>query len=124
MNTVAKISRSTPPITMGDGDYATLNDITRLSEEALQETDVDKVIERLKEKNAFVMSLPLNESSLSVEEMERCLQTELAVLSRLEEERKKLLKQMEELSRYRKACQTYEPKFPFPPIPAFLDTTT
>jgi hypothetical protein len=98
--------------------------ITRLGNESLREKDIDRAIELLIGRNTLAIASPIEESSLSLAEMQLCLQVEVEVLNRLEQERKKLLKQMEELSSTRKACQRYQPKFPFPPTPAFFDTTT
>ena len=61
---------------------------------------------------------------LSLEELKECIEREAEILSRLEYERKKLLTQMEELSKSRSAVRRYRSKFPFPPMPVFFDTTT
>jgi hypothetical protein len=107
-----------------DDNRTTLRHIVQLSKAALREKDAKRFIGLLLERNTIVISSPLEESSYDLEEMERCLEAELAVLNRLEEERRRLLVEMEELSLSRRACQKYKPKFPFPPTPAFLDRTT
>jgi hypothetical protein len=55
------------------------------------------------------------------EEAEECLARETKILKRLKNECTKLLNEMEELSKNRKAIKTYSPKFPFPPMPVFFD---
>ena len=61
---------------------------------------------------------------LPLDVLEECLEREVDLLTRLNDERQKLLAQMDELSKNRSAAQKYRAKFPFPPLPVFFDTTT
>jgi len=60
--------------------------------------------------------IELEEATLKV-----WLEKEQEVLARLQEERKRVLRDMDGLSRRRAAVRQYSPKFPFPPMPVFLD---
>jgi hypothetical protein len=91
-----------------------------LTEKALLEDDVDKLIEDLLERNSSVEYLTKNDVDIS-EESEEFLFRETKILERLENERKKLLKDMDELSRNRSVVKAYSPKFPFPPLPVFFE---
>ncbi len=91
-----------------------------LTEKALLEDDVDKLIEDLMERNSSVEYLMKNDVDIS-EEYEEFLLKETKILERLENERKKLLKDMDELSRNRSVAKAYSPKFPFPPLPVFFE---
>ena len=58
---------------------------------------------------------------IDVDEAQNYLLQETDIIERLEEERKKLLKEMDALSQSKKAVKKYSPKFPFPPMPVFFN---
>ena len=91
-----------------------------LTEKALLEDDIDKLIEYLLERNSSVEYLMKNDVDIS-EEAEEYLLKETKILKKLEDERKKLLKDMDNLSRNKAATKKYSPKFPFPPLPVFFE---
>jgi len=101
-------------------------DFVRLSREAQKERNRERLIDLLMERGRLIFDAQTSGSRLDLplHELKECLEREVDLLSRLEYERKKLLKQMEELSKSRNAVRKYRSKFPFPPMPVFFDTTT
>jgi hypothetical protein len=101
-------------------------DFVRLSREALKERNRDRLIDLLMERGRLIFDAQTSGSRLDLplHELKECLEREVDLLSRLEYERKNLLKQMDELSKSRSAVRKYRSKFPFPPMPVFFDTTT
>jgi hypothetical protein len=94
-----------------------------LTRKALPEKDAVKFIEYLKEREPYSMDLINHRVKLDKEEAFDMLNWEAQVLERLKEERAKVLKEMEKLSKSRKGARTYTSQFPFPPIPVFFDET-
>ncbi|HEY3278774.1 MAG TPA: hypothetical protein VGJ94_19335 [Syntrophorhabdaceae bacterium] len=94
-----------------------------LTEKALPEKDVSTFIERLKEREPYSMDLINHRVALEPDEALEMLHKEDEVLKRLKEERAKVLKEMEKLSKSRKGARTYGSQFPFPPMPVFFDKT-
>jgi hypothetical protein len=92
-----------------------------LTDHAVSERDIDKFIECLLEREPYAMDLINHRIELTEDEIKDFLSKEAKVLERLEGERTKLLKEMEKLTRSRKASKAYSPKFPFPSMPVFLD---
>ena len=92
-----------------------------LTGQALRENDVDKFIELLLQRDMHAQHLVKNNIEIDKEEKEKYLFMENEIIRRLEEERKNLLKEMECLSKNKKAIRTYSPKFPFPPMPVFFE---
>jgi cell division protein FtsB len=95
----------------------------RLSEEALEKNDLDAVIELLEKRKTFLEALLQNSSSLSKAEVQECLRAEARLYKRLDAERTKLLKEMDNLSGGRKAVRKYGRKSQ-PAAAAFFDITT
>jgi hypothetical protein len=99
----------------------------RLSREALEEQDRDRLIALIMEMNKLLaearadVARPLD---LSLGEMKQCLERETEILARLEQERRKLLAHMESFSKSRNAAQKYRARFPFPPLPVFFGSST
>jgi hypothetical protein len=107
-------------------DGQTARDFIELSREAQKEPKRDRLIDLLMERGRLISGAQTSGSRLDLplHELKECLEREVDLLSRLEYERKKLLKEMEELSKNRSAARKYRAKFPFPPMPVFFDTTT
>ena len=98
----------------------------RLSREAQKELSRERLIELLMERRGLIFDTRASGGRLDLplDELKECLEREVDLVSRLNDERHKLLEQMEELSKNRNAAQKYRAKFPFPPLPVFFDTTT
>ncbi len=98
----------------------------RLTRAALEEQDRDKLIDLLMERNKLFTEMQAAERPLdmSLEEMNDCLRTEADILSRLEQERRMLLSEMDDFSKSRSAVQKYRASFPFPPLPVFFGSST
>ncbi|MCX5813457.1 MAG: hypothetical protein NT178_13085 [Proteobacteria bacterium] len=91
-----------------------------LTEKALLEDNIDKLIEDLLERNSSVEYLMKDDVNIS-EVAEEYLSKETKILKILENERKKLLIEMDKLSKNKAATKKYSPKFPFPPLPVFFE---
>jgi cell division protein FtsB len=96
----------------------------RLSEEALQEKDLDAMMALIEKRKTFLEALLQNSSGLSKAEVQECLKAEARLFARLDAERVKLQKEMDDLSGGRKAVRKYAPKSPTTTTPAFFDITT
>jgi hypothetical protein len=101
-----------------------VDEVVQLGMEALQESDLDSMIDVLEKRKGLLGNLISGDRELTEAKLQECLDTEIRLLDRLERERARLLKEMDDLSRSRKAMRKYSPKFPLPPIPAFLDINT
>ncbi|MGA3175354.1 MAG: hypothetical protein ABSE25_13135 [Syntrophorhabdales bacterium] len=111
---------------MSAAERETAKEFVRLGREALNEEIREKFIDLLMERRRVIEEarMPGSPIGLPLRELEECLERELAILGRLERERRKLLKHMEDLSKNRNAAQKYRAKFPFPPLPVFFGKTT
>ncbi len=99
------------------------NEYKALTGKALPEKDVDRFIEYLKTREPYSMDLINHRVPLEKGEADSMLENETKILERLKEERAKVLKEMERLSKSRRGAKTYASKFPFPSMPVFLDKT-
>jgi hypothetical protein len=95
--------------------------ILDLSSKALSEKDRESFISYLKERSSLLAQIADKGIELEEAVLKAWLEKEQEVLARLEEERKRVLKEMDGLSKRRSAVRQYCPKFPFPPMPAFFD---
>ncbi len=95
--------------------------ILDLSSRALSEKDRERFISCLKERSSLLAQVAGKGIEAEEAVLKAWLEKEQEVLTRLEEERKHVLKEMDSLSRRRVAVRQYSPKFPFPPMPAFFD---
>jgi hypothetical protein len=95
-------------------------DFLELTEKALLEKDGDRMIELLQTREVACQHMISNNIDLG-ESVKECLSRETKILEKLKDEKKKLLKEMENISRKKSAAKTYAPTFPFPPMPAFFD---
>jgi len=98
----------------------------RLSREALEEQDGHRLIALIIERNKLLeeAQAAAQPFDLSLQEMKECLEREGEILSRLEQERHKLLEHMESFSKSRNAARKYRATFPFPPLPVFFGSST
>ncbi len=92
-----------------------------LTERALPEEDVDKLIECLVEREPYAMDLINHRITFENDEIEELLSKEEDVLVKLKQERARLLEEMAKLAESRRASMAYSPIFPLPPLPVFLD---
>jgi predicted nuclease with TOPRIM domain len=95
--------------------------IIDLSSKALSEKDRGKFTDYLKERSALMAQLTDDGVEAGEGALKAWLGIEQEIMTRLEEERRHVLEEMENLSRRRTAVHHYSPKFPFPPIPVFFD---
>ncbi len=99
-------------------------EFVQLSEEALQEKDLDAMMALIEKRKTFLEAMLQNSSGLSKTEVQECLKAEAQLFARLDAEKVKLLKEMDDLSGGRKAVRKYAPKSAPPAPPAFFDITT
>lgn len=95
--------------------------IVALSSKALAEKERDAFISCLQERTGLVAHILGSGINVREETLKIWLEREREVSARLEEERRKVLKEMDSLSMRRMAVRQYSPKFPFPPMPVFFD---
>lgn len=95
--------------------------VVDLSSKAIAEKDSEMFVKYLLEREGWLRKIVDEDIQPDETLLADWLSKELDILSRLEKERVKLLKEMDELSQNRKAVRQYSSKFPFPPMPAFLD---
>lgn len=92
-----------------------------LTKRALSEEDTDIFIDNLMEREALLEDLKRENLSFGIEEAKDDLLRETKIAERLEDERKRLIKDFEDLSRNKKAMKRYSPPFPLPSMPVFFD---
>jgi hypothetical protein len=94
---------------------------SELSDKGLGEEKSDKFIELLLRREPYSMDLINHRVKLDEEQAKDFLEKETRILDRLKEEKARVLKKMDQVSRTRKAAKQYRSIFPFPPIPVFFD---
>ena len=99
-----------------------LQQFVRLTSASLDAEEGDPCVKLLLERRAFVETFRDAEVQVGLEIAELCLRNEESVLRRLDEERRTLFAQLEELSRNIQVTKEYAPHFPFPPMPAFISS--
>ncbi|HPH42502.1 MAG TPA: hypothetical protein PLX88_07005 [Syntrophorhabdaceae bacterium] len=102
-------------------DASYIEDYIELTRKALDEHDPDKFIDLLMQRKVFLECMMKENDLIDVDEAQNYLLQETDIIERLEEERKKLLKEMDALSQSKKAVKKYSPRFPFPPMPVFFN---
>jgi hypothetical protein len=90
---------------------------------ALREEDAGVSIKLLLKRRIISDKLLTERPDLEPKEAMVCLANEELLVERMEAERKKLFKHLDELSRGRAAARGYRPQFPFPPPMAAFITT-
>src|SRR5208337_1945784 len=99
----------------------TVEAILDLSSKALSEKGREQFISYLKERGDLLAEIVGKDVELDEDVLRVWLDKEKAILTRLEEEKKRVLQAMDGLSRRRVALRQYSPRFPFPPMPVFFD---
>ncbi|MCX5806294.1 MAG: hypothetical protein NT010_09560 [Proteobacteria bacterium] len=102
-------------------DTSYIENFEKLTKKALKEEDIDKFIDLLMQRDAYSEYIMDHNIAIIAEEAQNYLLQEEKVIQRLEDERKKLLTDMDELSKSKAVMRTYSPKFPFPPLPVFFE---
>jgi hypothetical protein len=95
----------------------------RLTREALDTDNGEELFKVLLERETSYSSSEQFSSSLSPEHIAKMLFIERKILERLESERRKIIKDMDKLSRQMKTVRAYSAKFPFPSMPVFFNQT-
>jgi len=98
-----------------------VDQIIDLSARALSETDRKQFVSYLMARGGLLAQIVGKDIEVEEATLKVWLEKEQEVLARLQEERKRVLRDMDGLSRRRAAVRQYSPKFPFPPMPVFLD---
>lgn len=96
-------------------------DFIVLTEKALNEEEQDKFVESLMKRDSYIGNLLKNDPRVFGAEMEKCLFRETLILARLEAERRKVIEEIDKVSKNKKAIKKYSSKFPFPFMPVFFD---
>jgi len=95
----------------------------QLTRNALDSDNDEAFFSILRERNVlFSLSEQLS-FSLSPEYVAKMIFIERKILERLESERKKIIKDIDNLSRQINIAKAYSARFPIPSIPAFFDQT-
>jgi len=92
-----------------------------LTDKGLGEMKSEKFLELLLEREPYAMDLINHRIKLDKEKARDFLERETKVLERLKEEKARVLKEMDQLSKTRKATRQYRSIFPFPQVPVFVD---
>jgi hypothetical protein len=95
----------------------------RLTREALDTDNGEELFKVLLEREASYSSSEQFSSSLSPEHIAKMLFIERKILDRLKSERRKIIKDMDKLSRQMKTVRAYSARFPFPSMPVFFNQT-
>jgi hypothetical protein len=102
-------------------DSSYIETFAELTNKALNEDDTDKLIDLLMQRDAYSTYIINHNVAMRTEDARNYLLQEDRVVQKLENERKKLLIEMDELSKSKAVIRTYSPKFPFPPLPIFFE---
>ena len=94
---------------------------SELSDKGLGEEKSDKFIDLLLEREPYAMDLINHGVRLDEEKARDLLEKEEKILERLQKEKTRVLKEMDQVSKVRKASRRYKSTFPFPSMPVFLD---
>lgn len=103
-------------------DAADIDLFEDLTKKALEESDGGVFINRLIERERFSKRLAESLVVLNGELAERFYDNEVRIIERLEEERMKLMMEIDRHSKIQKARRSYSPRFPLLNGPFFLDT--
>jgi hypothetical protein len=100
-----------------------MEDFYRLTRDALETDNEQDFFDVLSKREALCASSVQFSPSLSPERVAKMLFIERKILERLESERRKIIKDIDRLSRQMKTVKAYSAHFPFPSMPAFFDQT-
>lgn len=95
----------------------------QLTRKALDSNDDEAFFNVLIERNKMFGSIKQFSSSLSPGYIEQMISIERKIFARLEGERKKIIKDIEKISRKINTLKAYSARFPIPSMPAFFDQT-
>jgi hypothetical protein len=93
----------------------------RLTREALDTDSAEDFFNALMERETLFSSSEQISASLSPEHIAKMLFIERKILERLESKKRKIIRDIDKLSRQMKTARAYSVKFPFPTMPAFFD---
>ena len=94
-----------------------------LTQKALSEEKGEAFIECLTAREPYLAEMINTRTALETEEAHELLNKEKMIFQRLQEERTRVLKAMEQLSKERKATRAYGSGFPLPTISIYFDKT-
>ena len=92
-----------------------------LSRSAAEAKESDRFIALLLERSGLINDVIDAEATFSEKEVSEWLEREKVMLARLEQEKKEVIRKMDNLSASRKAVRHYSSKFPIPSMPVFFD---
>lgn len=95
----------------------------QLTKDALDSDNDEAFLSILRERNALLSLSGQLSSSLSSDYVAKMIFIERKILERLERERKKIIKDIDNLSRQITTVKAYSVRFPIPSIPAFFHQT-
>jgi len=95
----------------------------RLTRNALGSDSDEAFFNILIERNTLLDSVQQLSSLLSPHCKEKMISIERKILTRLEEERKKIVLDIDNISRHINSLKAYSAQFPIPSMPAFFDQT-
>jgi len=98
-----------------------VEDFFRMTREALDTDCVETLFAILMERETLCSSFEQFSISLSPESVTKMLFIEKKILEKLESERRKIMVDIDKLSRQMKIARVYSAQFPFPTMPAFFD---
>ncbi|MHB8110151.1 MAG: hypothetical protein ACYDHW_08975 [Syntrophorhabdaceae bacterium] len=92
-----------------------------LTQAALNEPDAASCVSHLLRREQISGRLAEFSQALDQEAADRLYMRETQVIDRLEQERKKLILEIDNYSKQQKAVKSYSSKFPLPPSPQFFN---
>jgi len=95
-----------------------------LSIKALETEETETFVECLLKRQEISDAIFQGKESIPEEETVEHLAREREILKRLVDEKNRIIADIEEHARSMRAVKVYKAKFPFPAMPAFVDTTT
>lgn len=95
-------------------------DFSQWTIRALKEEDIDRFIRLLVKREEFAGRLCREGHVMSRDEAREALKREEEVLARLEEEKARVIREIETLSLCMKAVRAYKAQFPIPPLHYYL----
>ena len=100
-----------------------MKEFFRITRNALDTDNDETFLHSLIQRNALFGSLEQFSSCLSQEYIEKMIFLEEKIIERLKTERKRMIKDIDEVSRKISTVKAYSALFPIPSMPAFFDLT-